>query len=240
MTQPTLVLVPGLLSDAAVWAAQRAALAASATILIADHGELDSLPAMATRILETVPGRFAIAGHSMGGRVVFEVLRQAPERVTHVALLDTGFQPRAAGAAGEQERHRRLASLASARHEGMEAMTRAWVRDMVHPSRLDDATLIDAIVRMFGRKTPDIYAAQIHAMLSRPDASEVLATIRCPALLLCGAEDSPSGPELHRTMADAIAGSHLEIIERCGHMAPLEQPEAVSAALAMWLQRSTD
>jgi pimeloyl-ACP methyl ester carboxylesterase len=237
MTRPTLLLVPGLLCDAAVWASLRPALELQVDILVADHGTLDSLAAMAERVLETAPARFAIAGHSMGGRVAFEVLRLAPERVAGLALLDTACHPLARGAAGEQERHGRLALLATARREGMRAMARQWVQGMVHPARLGDAALIDAILDMFERKTPDLFAAQIHALLSRPDACGLLENIRCPTLVLCGAQDSWSLPQGHRDMAAAIRGSRLELIEDCGHMAPMEKPAEVSAALATWLSR---
>jgi pimeloyl-ACP methyl ester carboxylesterase len=237
MTRPTLVLVPGLLCDAAVWEQQRAALAARATLVIADHGSLDSLAAMAQRVLDATPGRLAIAGHSMGGRVAFEVLRQAPERLSGIALLDTACRPLAPGAVGEQERHGRLALLATARRDGMRAMAREWVRGMVHPRRLDDAPLIEAILQMFERKTPDIFAAQIHALLSRPDARQLLGAIHCPTLVLCGAQDSWALPQGHREMAAAIPGSTLTLIEDCGHMAPMEQPAPVGAALVDWLAR---
>jgi pimeloyl-ACP methyl ester carboxylesterase len=237
MTRPALVLVPGLLCDAAVWAEQRAALAPGADIVIADHGALDSLPAMAARLLERAPARFALAGHSMGGRVAFEVLRQAPGRIAGLALLDTACQPLAPGAAGEQERHGRLALLATARRDGMRAMARQWLQGMVHPARLGDGALIEAILDMFERRTPDIFAAQIHALLARPDACGLLADIRCPTLVLCGAQDSWALPERHREMAAAIRGCTLSIIEDCGHMAPMERPAEVSAALAAWLRR---
>ncbi len=237
MSRPTLLLVPGLLCDAAVWEQQQAALAPRADILVADHGTLDSLAAMATRVLECVPGRFAIAGHSMGGRVAFEVLRQAPERVSGLALLDTACQPLAPGAAGEQERHGRLALLALARRSGMRAMAGEWVRGMVHPQRLEDRALIEAILGMFERKSPDIFAAQIHALLGRPDARGLLAAIRCPTLVLCGAQDAWALPQGHRDMAAGIAGSTLAEIADCGHMAPMERPAEVSAALAAWLDR---
>jgi pimeloyl-ACP methyl ester carboxylesterase len=171
----------------------------------------------------------------MGGRVAFEVVRQAPGRVTGLALLDTGCRALAPGAAGEQERHGRLALLATARREGMRAMARVWVQGMVHPRRLADAPLIDPILDMFARKTAEIFAAQIHALLSRPDASGLLGGISCPALLLCGAQDSWSPPAGHREMAAAIPGSTFAIIEDCGHMAPMEQPAAVTTALAAWL-----
>jgi pimeloyl-ACP methyl ester carboxylesterase len=138
---------------------------------------------------------------------------------------------------GEQERHGRLALLATARRAGMRAMAREWVQGMVHPARLGDARLIDAILDMLERKTPDIFAAQIHALLSRPDASGLLEDIRCPTLVLCGAQDSWSLPQGHRDMAAAIRGSTLCVIDDCGHMAPMEKPAEVNATLAAWLAR---
>lgn len=119
----------------------------------------------------------------------------------------------------------------------MRAMAREWVQGMVHPARLGDAALIDAILDMFERTTPDIFAAQIHALLSRPDACGLLEDIRCPTLVLCGAQDSWSLPQGHRDMAAAIRGSMLSLIDDCGHMAPMEKPAQVSAALATWLAR---
>lgn len=237
MSRAVLVLVPGLLCDAAVWERQRAALAADADIRVADHGTLDSLASMAARVLDSVPGRFAVAGHSMGGRVAFEIQRQAPERVAGLALLDTACAALAPGAAGEQERHARLALLALARRDGMRAMAREWVRGMVHPQRLEDAALIDPILDMFERKTPDIFAAQIHALLARPDARGLLGAIRCPTLVLCGAQDAWALPQGHRDMAAAIADSTFAEIPGCGHMAPMEKPAEVNVALAAWLER---
>jgi pimeloyl-ACP methyl ester carboxylesterase len=235
MSRTVLVLVPGLLCDAAVWEGQCAVLAADADIRVADHGTLDSLALMAARVLDSVPGRFAIAGHSMGGRVAFEVQRQAPERLTGLALLDTACAALAPGAAGEQERHARLAALA--RRDGMRAMAREWVRGMVHPQRLEDAALIGPILDMFERKTPDIFAAQIHALLARPEARGLLGAIRCPTLVLCGAQDAWALPQGHRDMAAAIADSIFVEVPGCGHMAPLEKPAEVNAALAAWLER---
>src|SRR5258708_9333794 len=98
-----LVFVPGLLCDKAVWKPQLQALQGVANIQVADHGELDSLSAMAEAILAKAPARFAVAGHSMGGRVALEVVRRAVSRVTGLALLDTGYTPMPSGAAGEKE-----------------------------------------------------------------------------------------------------------------------------------------
>jgi pimeloyl-ACP methyl ester carboxylesterase len=233
-----LILIPGLLCDAEVWAPQVAALADLATPHVPDHGSRDSLGGMAEAILERAPAQFALAGHSMGGRVALEIMRRAPQRVRALALLDTGYLALAAGAAGERERAGRLELLEVARREGMRAMCRRWLAiPTVHPARLGDEVLAAPILAMFERKTPAIFEAQIRALLERPDASAVLPEIRCPTLLLCGREDALSTLAAHEQMAQSIPGSTLVSIAHCGHMATLEQPAEVNAALRSWLGR---
>jgi pimeloyl-ACP methyl ester carboxylesterase len=232
-----LVLLPGLMCDRAVWGAVMDALPADAEIDVAAYGDIDTLGAMAERVLMLAPPRFAVAGHSMGGRVAFEVFRRAPERVAGIALLDTNYTPRPPGEAGAREERERLELLATARGWGTRAMGRVWVENMVHPSRRGDAALIEAIVDMFGRKSADTFEAQIRALLARPDAAPLLGAIRCPALILCGREDTWAPPARHEEMAAAIAGSTLAVIEECGHMAPMERPREVADALAGWLAR---
>lgn len=229
-----LVLIPGLLCDATVWPHQRAALEEMADVQISDHGTQDSLPAMARTILANAPPRFAIAGHSMGGRIAFEVYRAAPERISGVALLDTGYHPLALGAAGEKEVAGRFALLDIARRQGMRAMATEWVQGMVHPARLGDTALVNSILDMFESKSPEIYAAQTRALINRPDAGPVMPTIRCPTLVLCGHEDSWSPVQRHREMAALIPGSVLVDIPDCGHMCTMERPDAVNAALRTW------
>ena len=162
---------------------------------------------MAERVLADAPPTFALAGHSMGGRVALEVVRRAPGRVERLALLDTGCRARPPGAAGDGERAGRLALLASAREHGMRAMARTWVQPMVHPERLADAALIDAIVAMFARRTPQQFAGQIEALLARPDATDVLRAVACPALVLCGREDGWAPPSQHEEMAALMPGA---------------------------------
>lgn len=233
----TLVLLPGLMCDAAVWEPVTALLGEGQACCIVDHGDADSLAEMARRLLDAAPQRFALAGHSMGGRVALEVLRQAPERVSRVALLDTGFRERASGAAGEAEAAGRHALLALARKQGVRAMAAVWTRGMVDPARLADAALIEAIVAMFERKSADVFANQLRALLSRPDALDVLARIAVPTLVLCGRHDSWAPPAQHQELAGAIPGAALEIVDAAGHMSTMEQPAAVAAALQRWLAR---
>lgn len=236
-TQPTpLLLIPGLMCDQAVWSPVLPALAAVCDCQVLDPGALDDLPAMATAVLQAAPPRFALAGHSMGARVALEVVRQAPGRVSRIALLDTGYLPRATGAAGDEEAGKRQALLDLARERGVEAMARAWVQGMVHPARLDDAPLIDAIVAMFARRTVDAFACQIRALLGRPDASDVLRAIRVPALVACGRQDSWAPVAQHRAIHALVPGATLTFFEDAGHMAPMERPDLVASALLRWMQ----
>jgi pimeloyl-ACP methyl ester carboxylesterase len=234
MSSHALVLIPGLLCDATVWLHQSAALADSADVRVADHGNRDSLAAMARAILDSAPPRFALAGHSMGGRVALEVYRQAPKRVSGISLLDTGYGALERGVAGKQEIAGRMALLETARREGMRVMAREWIQGMVHSARLSERPLIDPILDMFGSKTPDIYAAQIRALIERPNARAVLNMIRCPTLVLCGREDSWAPVQRHLEMSALIAGSTFVEIADCGHMCTMERPQAVTAALKKW------
>lgn len=235
MQAEPLLLVPGLMCDHAVWEPLLPTLRAGRACTVVDHGMADSLPLMARQLLDTAPDRFAIAGHSMGARVALEVLRQAPGRVTRVALLDTGYQARANGVAGEEEARKRHALLALAREQGVRAMATAWVQGMVHPARLGDAPLIEAILTMFERKSADVFACQISALLARPDASDVLASLQAPTLILCGRQDGWAPVAQHEAMQRLAPGSVLNVVEDAGHMAPMERPEAVTGALVNWL-----
>jgi uncharacterized protein (TIGR02246 family) len=240
MTASTLVLIPGLLCDEFVWSEQSRELSAYARVWVADHGSLDSLTDMAREVLRNAPAeQFALAGHSMGGRVALEVFRLAPHRVQRLALLDSGWLPLQARAQGEEERASRLALLDNARKLGMRAMGRQWARGMVHPAAIDKPVFA-TIVEMIERKTPDIFAAQIRALLARPDASAQLLAIDCPALVMCGRQDSWSPLSQHLQMAAIIRGARLRIIEEAGHMSTLEQPQAVTTALIEWLRGTAD
>lgn len=237
-SRPTVVMLPGLLCDEAVWEHQQQALA-DANCIVPDYGAAASISAMACRVLEQVTGpRLCVAGHSMGGRVALEMARIAPERIGRIALLDTGFQARHADLTGEAEKRDRLALLQLARERGMREMGRRWARGMVQAVHLE-APVFEAIVSMIERKTPAIFEAQIQALLDRPDAGPVLRALRCPALLVCGRDDAWSPLARHREMQAMLPHSELVVIEDAGHMTTMEQPEAVSAALRRWLEART-
>jgi pimeloyl-ACP methyl ester carboxylesterase len=235
MSLETLVLVPGLMCDHAIWQPLMPALAAQRHCVVIDHGDSDDLQDMAARVLAQAPARFALAGHSMGGRVALEVMRLSPERVTHLALMDTGHLPKAAGEAGQEEAAKRHALLKIAQAQGVRAMARDWVQGMVHPSRLKDAALVDAILDMFERKSADVFARQIKALLHRPDATAVLGALKLPTLVQCGRQDSWANLAQHQALHALVPGARLDVIEDAGHMAPMERPQAVAASLLNWL-----
>ncbi len=233
----TLMLLPGLNCDAAVWAPQVAALKGQANCVIPAWGLRDTLTAMAEQVLAEAPTeRFSVAGHSMGGRVALEVFRLAPQRVERLALLSTGTHPLAAGEAGEKEKAGRMALLQIAREQGMRAMAKEWAKGMVHPDRIG-SPLFEQVLDMFDRGSAAQYAAQINALLNRPNATPQLSGIQCPTLVLTGREDSWSGPAQHEAMAAAMPNATLVIVEHSGHMCTMEQPQAVNEALAAWLRR---
>ncbi|MFC7519638.1 alpha/beta fold hydrolase [Xanthomonas populi] len=228
---PPVLLLCGLLCDASIWEHQRAVLAELAEVQVLDFRDLTTLSAMAAYVLERAPHRFALAGHSMGARVALEVLRLAPERVHRLALLDTGVHPRSDG---EQALRESLVALSQA--QGMRALANQWLPPMLHPDRRADPALLAPLTKMVERHTPQNFAGQVNALLQRPDAAPLLATIRCPTPLGVGRQDAWSPVARHQDMARQIPGAQLVVFEHSGHMAPVEAPEAVSSALRNWLQ----
>lgn len=231
----TIYLLCGLLCDDAVWEAQAAALRPDYDVRTISFEGLDSMQAMASKVLTNAPERFALAGHSMGGRVALEVVRRAPRRVERLALLDTGFE---AAAPGEQER--RMVLVKQALTEGIASIAATWGLPMLAPANRDDPRLVKAVVDMVGRMSGEIYARQTRALLGRPDATDVLTGIACPAMLICGMEDGWSPPGRHERMAELIPGAVLRLIDRSGHMAMMEEPAAVLRALREWLDMKSN
>jgi pimeloyl-ACP methyl ester carboxylesterase len=225
-----LLLLPGLLCDGALWQAQMTALESVAEIEIADLTRDDSLPAMAQRILAAAPPRFALAGLSMGGYVAQEIMRQAPERVSRLALLGSSAR---ADTAEQTARRRTLTELA--RKDDIVAVPRLLWPFLVHPERQDDRRLLDTLIIMAQRVGRDAFLRQEKAIIARPDGRADLARIAVPSLVLCGREDHVTLLAWNEEMASLIPGAELDVIEHCGHLPTLEQPEEVNAALRRWL-----
>ena len=230
MPDQVLYLLPGLLCDASVWQPQVRDLADITETRIADFYGFDSLTEMARSVLAGAPAHFAVAGHSMGARVALEIIRLAPERVERLALLDTGVHPRREG---EAEKRQILVNLAF--EKGMEALAAAWLPPMVHPKRQKDMELMGPLTEMVCGATPEIFSRQVKALLNRPDAASSLGAIKCPVLVACGRQDTWSPLVQHEEIAAAIPHAKLSIFEESGHMATVEAPETVNAALRDWL-----
>jgi len=231
--RPQVLLLPGLLCDEWVWRAQADALAQLADVTIADFSDHDDLTEMAQASLALVDGQTTVdvVGHSMGGRVALEIWRIAPRRVRSLVLLDTGVH---GVQSGEAESRQVLLDLSATR--GMSALADAWLPPMVGADRRTDAALMDGLRAMVMRATPRQHRRQIHALLTRPDATSLLATITVPTLVVVGRHDEWSPVAQHEEIAAAIASARLEIIEDAGHMTTVEQPDAISALLDGWLK----
>jgi pimeloyl-ACP methyl ester carboxylesterase len=223
-----LVLLPGALCDAALWRHQIAGLSDIADVRVGDLTRDDSIAAMASRVLAGLPPRFALAGLSLGGYVALEIMRRAPERVTKLALLDTSARPEPSS---EADNAAQPAGPDSARAAGATPMTAL----LVHPMRLSDRRLVSILAAMADRVGRKAFLRQQQAILRRPDSWPDLAAIRCPTLLLSGRQDRLAPPDLQQDMAKAIAEARQVVVEDCGHLSPLERPEAVTKALRDWL-----
>ena len=227
----TLVLIPGLANTARLYEAQIAAISPDRRIVVADHTQDDSLKGIAGRLLEEVPGRFALAGLSMGGYVALEVLRQAPERVERLALLDTSARPDTPEARADRER---MIALAEAgRFEDI--ISRLWPR-LVHPRHQSDRALRDVVSAMMKDVGPEAYIRQQRAIMGRPDSRPLLPGIEIPTLVLVGEEDAITPSDIAREMAEMIEWASLMVIPEAGHLSSLEQPDAVNRALRLWLE----
>ncbi len=225
----SLLLLSGLLCDDTVWSDVADSLSATVDARIINFPGFDSITRMAEHVLAVAPERFAVAGHSMGGRVALEIVRLAPARVERVALLNTGVHPRRDA---EIQSRGRLVSLA--RERGMAALAAEWLPPMMGASQARINEVMPRLTAMVERATPDSFAAQNAALLERPEAASILASIDVPLLLVSGRSDKWSPLAQHEDMQRVNRSARLVAIEDAGHMAPIEQPGAVAAALREW------
>lgn len=226
---PVLYLLPGLLSDEAVWQAQHEALAPHAQLRIPVFRGFSSFREMALHVLRDAPPRFSVAGHSMGGRVALELMHLFPERIEHFALLSVGVHPLLPG-----EHEKRMALVELAEREGMEALADAWIPPMVHPLRCHDRALLRTLRAMVLRNSAADYRGQIKAALNRADQSLYLPAIRHKVLLIVGEQDEWSPPSQHQNIKRRLRDCELQVIRNAGHMVTMEQPEAVNKLLVNW------
>jgi pimeloyl-ACP methyl ester carboxylesterase len=226
-----ILLIPGLVSSPRIYAPVLPALWRCGPVTVANHIRDDNMGAIARRILAEAPPRFALAGHSMGGYIAFEILRQAPERVAKLALMNTQARPDTPEATT-----RRRGLMARAQSGDYRGVLDEMFQGFVHPSRLGDASLRQLVYDMGGDVGPDAFVRQQTAVISRPDSRPSLAWIKCPTLVLTGDEDNSVPNSLSVEMANGIPGAKLVVLPNCGHLPQLELPQATADALVEWIR----
>jgi pimeloyl-ACP methyl ester carboxylesterase len=222
-----IVLVPGLFCTARLYTEQVPALWKFGPVTVVDHTRGETIAEIASRVLESAPSRFALAGLSMGGYVALEIVHQASGRVAKLALLDTSARP---DTAEQVAVRRQQIELAIAGHLGK-------VVAMSMPSVIYKDEAVRVILREMAMELgAEIFVRQQNAIIGRADSRPRLASIRCPTLVLVGEQDRLIPPDRSKEIADGIAGARYVTIPECGHLSTLEQPQRVTKALIEWLQ----
>ena len=229
-TMPIL-LVPGLGGSPRIYAPVAPALWRLGPVTVANHIRDDNMGAIARRILAEAPPRFALAGHSMGGYIALEIMRQAPQRVAKLALFNTQARPDTPEATA-----RRRGQITRAQGGEYRAVLDDLFPGFVHPSRQGDAALRRLVHEMGEDIGADAFVRQQTAVISRADSRPTLAWIKCPTLVLTGDEDNTIPNSLSVEMANGIPGAKLVILAACGHLPQVEQPQATADALVEWLR----
>lgn len=225
-----LLLLPGLANDDRVWRGVADLLAGAARVQVADLTTRDTMAGLADDVLAKAPQQFAIAGLSMGGYCALEIVARAPERVLALCLVDTSARPDTPESRANRERQ-----IARAPAE-LGAIVDELLPKWVHPSRLGDPAVADVVRAMARDRGADAFVRQQRAIMSRVDSRPRLASIRCPTAVVCGRDDALLPMEVHEEIARAIPGAVLRVVDACGHLAPLERPAAVAAALRALLR----
>ncbi len=227
----TVLLLPGMMCNERLWAPQIAAI--ERTTICADLTRADNFQEMAAQVLDSAPRQFAIAGLSMGGILAFEIWRQAPDRVTHVALLDTNPHAEA-----PERQSLRLQQIETALTGGLRELAVESLKPLyLAAAHRDDQALLNTILDMALDLGPEVFRRQSLALRDRVDSVPTLPTIDCPTLVLCGAEDLLCPVEYHELMANRIPDARLAVVNNCGHLSSLEQPEIVAQELIALLDR---
>jgi pimeloyl-ACP methyl ester carboxylesterase len=229
-TMPIL-LVPGVVCSPRIFSPVIPALWRFGPVTVANHIRDDNMGAIARRILAEAPPRFALAGHSMGGYIAFEILRQAPERVAKLALMNTQARPDTPEATT-----RRRSLMARVQSGDYRGVLDELFQGFVHPSRLGDASLRQLVHDMGDDVGPEAFVRQQTAVMRRPDSRPSLAWIKCPTLVLTGDEDNSVPNSQSVEIANGIPGAKLVILPDCGHLPQLELPQATADALVEWMR----
>lgn len=233
-TSLPIVLIPGLGTSPRVYAGILPALWKHGSVTLASQTQHESMEALAKHILAEAPPEFALIGHSMGGYIAFEILRQAPKRVAKLALLNTSARPDT-----DEAKQKRTGQIEKARNGKFAEVIEGAVPAFFHPSSKEDKTLRAVITSAHNDAGAQAYARQQTAIMGRKDSRPDLGGITVPTLVLTGEEDVLIPREPSEEIARSINGAHLVVIPASGHMTPLEQPEKTAHALLEWLERDS-
>lgn len=225
-----LVLLPGLMCDARLFAPQVATLSSERAVQVGCLTSADSIGEMASAVLHAAPKQFALAGLSLGGIVAMEVVRQAPERVHRLALMDTNplpEPPEVARARAAQIKRVKEGAL-------IEVM-----RDELKPHYLVDGpqrtAVLDVCMEMAMACGAEVFERQASAVTTRADQRETLRTVDVPTMILTGESDALCPMDRHMLMHELIDDATLVVIPGAGHLPTLEQADLTTEAMCTWL-----
>lgn len=229
--KPNILLLPGLLNDASVFTEQVAALSTVAIVEVGDLTIAESITDLAASVLKLASAkRFVLLGLSLGGYVAFEIMRQAPERVAGLVLMDTTARPDTPEASAKREALIKLAAT------DFNEVTEQLLPLLAHPDRMNLPAVRGVIQSMASGLGKEVFERQQRAIMGRPDSRPTLKSIACPTLVICGQDDQITPPELATEIANGIKHAKLELIAQCGHLATLDQPELVCDLLLDWIK----
>lgn len=224
-----LLLLPGLMCDARLFAPQIAALSAHRSVIVPWLGGAETMAALAAQVLQQAPPVFALAGLSMGGIVAMEMVRQAPARVARLALMDTNPL-----AEVPEVQARRQPQIDRALAGGLAGVLREAMIPMYLAA--PDPALEALCLEMALDMGPQVFARQSRALRARADQCETLQRYSGPSLVLTGAHDRLCPMERHTLMQELMPQSRLVVIEGAGHLPTLERAQATNTALRGWLE----
>lgn len=232
--KPSLLLLGGMMCDERLWRSQLQYLDDDfAEIVVADLTRSSTIAGMAADALSGAPRRFVLAGLSLGGIVAFECWRRAPERISHLALIDTNPAPEMPERQALREDEIGRARAGELRRMMVDGFKPSYVGS----AKRDDDILLETILDMALALGPLVFERQAIALRDRPDSRGTLPSIACPTAVVCGEEDVLCPPAYHEYMAARIPYSELTVLPRCGHMAPMEADVAVSETLRALARR---
>ena len=225
MSKIPLVLIPGLLCDSAAWEYQTKHLADIAIpTVISFHGE-NTPEKMVQAILKQSPHQFALAGHSMGGWLALEVMRHAPARAIKLCLLNTTASPDS-----PDKLQRRKQMIQTVEHGKFHELAMQLSDGFILQQRIKKP-----LQEMFFRSGASRFINDQTAMIQRSESFSILPTIKIPTLIIHALQDQLFSLAEHEEMASLIPNAQLALIEDSGHMSPMEQPQAITTLMRLWL-----